>query len=54
MLQSDPKIETSSLIVRTPVAVSKKPLVIVAERAFLILAGLVAAAYMWAAINGLE
>ena len=35
-------------------AVPKKPFVIVAEWAFLILAGLVAAAYMWAAMNGIE
>lgn len=51
---SEPKFETDSLIVRLPMPEPKKPLVIVAEWAFLIVAALVGLACMWAVFLGLE
>ena len=48
------EIETGSLIVRWPVAVPKKPFVIVAEWIFLIVAVMVSGAYLWAVAHGLE
>lgn len=50
----DPKLKLICSIVRWPVAVPKKLFVILAEWAFLIVAALVAAAYLWAVAFGLE